>query len=78
VNLDMVIFYADAMKTLGSMLPSGTGVKALDELFCACSKLLQSSPAKTPLQRVAAISFQSAVAQVCLHTFFFFFLVFIH
>ena len=60
----MVVFYTDAVKTLGELLPLGLGVSSLDKLADTCAKIMEAASRAPPLQRVAAISLMSAIAQV--------------
>ena len=66
VDLDMVIFYTDAVKTLGQLLPSGMGMNALNRLADTCAKIMRTPCTILPLQQVAAISLMSSIVQVCI------------
>ena len=64
VDLDLVMFYADSVKTMGELLLSDKGVQSLDRLLDSCSNVIAA--AASPLQHVAAVSYMASVAQVCL------------
>ena len=60
----MVIFYTDAVKTLGQLLPFGMGMSALNRLADTCAKIMRTPSTILPLQQVAAISLMSSIVQV--------------
>ena len=64
IDLDLVIFYTDAVKSLGVFLPFGVGMSGLDKLFDTCEKTMKTPSTVLPLQQVAAISLMSSIAQV--------------
>ncbi|KAK7505417.1 hypothetical protein BaRGS_00003162 [Batillaria attramentaria] len=69
VDLDLVIFYVDAVKTLG-LLPFSGGVASLQSLATGCVKQLPAASghseaaALSPLHQVAAVSLLASAAQI--------------
>ncbi|XP_076463915.1 tRNA (guanosine(18)-2'-O)-methyltransferase TARBP1-like [Babylonia areolata] len=63
LDLDLVVFYADAVQTLGKVMPRGSGVTSLRDLVTSCTKVMET-PGASSLQQVAAVTLLSAVALV--------------
>ena len=68
MDLDMVIFYATSVKTLGLFLPEGSGISAMNQICASCMKVMKTEIGKmSALQHVAACSYLSSISQVRPH-----------